>query len=65
MAHPKSKISKQRKRKRRTHKKLAIPTISICKVTGEAHQMHKAYWHEGSMYYKGQVVIQAAEEAIA
>ena len=23
--------------------------------------MHRAYWHEGSMYYKGQVVIQAKE----
>lgn len=62
MAHPKSKISKQRKRKRRTHKKLTEPQISICTVTGEAHQTHRAYWHEGSMYYNGKVVIQAAEE---
>ncbi len=62
MAHPKSKISKQRKRKRRTHKKLIEPQISICGTTGEAHQMHRAYWHEGSMYYRGQVVIEGTED---
>ena len=62
MAHPKSRISKQRKRKRRTHKKAAFPTVAICKNTGEPHLYHRAYWHDGSMYYKGQVVIEAAEE---
>lgn len=62
MAHPKSRISKQRKRKRRTHKKATAPTVAICKTTGEAHLYHRAYWHEGSMYYKGQVVIAAEEE---
>jgi large subunit ribosomal protein L32 len=63
MAHPKSRVSKQRKNKRRTHHKAAMPTIAICKTTGESHMMHRAYWHEGSMYYKGQVVIQAKEVA--
>ena len=62
MAHPKSKISKQRKRKRRTHKKLTIPTIAKCPTTGEPHLYHRAYWLEGNMYYKGNIVIQAAEE---
>lgn len=62
MAHPKSKISKQRKRKRRTHIKAPVPQISIDKSTGEAHQFHRAYWLDGSMYYRGQVVIEAAEE---
>ena len=62
MAHPKSRISKQRKRKRRTHKKATTAQISICKTTGVAHQMHRAYWHEGNMYYKGQVVIEAEAE---
>ncbi len=62
MAHPKSRISKQRKRKRRTHLKAAIPQIATCKETGEAHLYHRAYWHDGSMYYKGQMVIQAVEE---
>jgi large subunit ribosomal protein L32 len=62
MAHPKSKISKQRKRKRRTHKKLQEPTIAICKTTGEPHLYHRSYWYEGEMYYKGKVVIQAEED---
>jgi len=62
MAHPKSRISKQRKRKRRTHKKATPATIAICKNTGEAHQFHRAYEHEGAMYYKGRVLIEAPEE---
>lgn len=63
MAHPKSRISKQRKRKRRTHKKDTPAQIAVCKTTGTPHIFHRAYWHEGNMYYKGQVVIEAAEEA--
>jgi len=59
MAHPKSRISKQRKRKRRTHKKAALPQVSICKTTGESHIYHRAYWVDGDMYYKGQVVIKS------
>ncbi len=61
MAHPKSRISKQRKRKRRTHKKAILPTLSTCPTTGEVHERHRAFWSEGSLYYKGQVVIQAEE----
>jgi large subunit ribosomal protein L32 len=57
MAHPKSRISKQRKHKRRTHKKVIAPNVVVCSVTGEPHMWHRAYWHEGSMYYKGQVVV--------
>lgn len=60
MAHPKSRISKQRKRKRRTHKKATMPQFVICQNTGEAHQRHHAYETEdGSLYYKGKVLIQA------
>lgn len=59
MAHPKSKISKQRKRKRRTHYKAATPTVAKCPTTGESHQYHRAYWLDGSMYYRGRVVIEA------
>ena len=57
MAHPKSKISKQRKRKRRTHKKLTLPQLSQCKTTGETHLRHRAYWHEGDLYYKGNILV--------
>lgn len=59
MAHPKSKISKQRKRTRRTHKVEKVGQIATCKVTGETHLMHRAYMHEGDMYYKGKVLIAA------
>ncbi len=62
MAHPKSRISKQRKRKRRTHKKAALPTVAKCPTTGEKHQYHRTYWLDGNMYYRGQIVIQAEEE---
>jgi len=59
MAHPKSRISKQRKRKRRTHQKAPEPQIAICKVTGEPHLYHRAYYHDGDMYYRGKVVLKA------
>jgi large subunit ribosomal protein L32 len=62
MAHPKSKISKQRKRKRRTHIKATAPNVAICSKTGEAHLWHRAYWHEGDLYYRGRVLIKAEEE---
>lgn len=62
MAHPKSRISKQRKRKRRTHKKATAPQVAICSKTGQPHLYHRAYWHEGELYYKGQLVIEAAQE---
>ena len=63
MAHPKSKISKQRKRKRRTHKKLALPTIAKCPTTGEPHLYHRAYiTDDGTMYYKGNIVIKGDED---
>ncbi len=62
MAHPKSRISKQRKRKRRTHIKATAPNVVVCKTTGEAHLWHRAYWHEGDLYYRGKVLIKADEE---
>ena len=30
----------------------------ICPTTGEAHLPHRAFWHEGKLYYKGKVVIE-------
>jgi len=61
MAHPKSRISKTRKRKRRTHKKAASQQIAVCKQTGEAHLYHHAYYHEGDLYYKGNKIVEAEE----
>ncbi|MFT5753989.1 MAG: large subunit ribosomal protein L32 [Flavobacterium sp.] len=61
MAHPKRKISKTRRDKRRTHYKAIPAQIATCPITGEAHLYHRAYWHEGKMYYRGQVVIDKSE----
>ncbi len=62
MAHPKSRISKSRKRKRRTHKKIEAPHYAICKTTGEAHQYHRAYEVDGNLYYKGKLLTQLDED---
>ncbi len=62
MAHPKRKISKTRRDKRRTHYKAAVPTLTTDSVTGETHLRHRAYWHEGKMYYRGRVVIDSEVE---
>jgi large subunit ribosomal protein L32 len=58
MAHPRSKQSKTRSRKRRTHYKLEIPQVAVCSKTGESHLYHRAYWHEGKLYYKGKVAFE-------
>ena len=42
MAHPKRKISKTRRDKRRTHYKVSDSQIATCKTTGEAHLYHRA-----------------------
>lgn len=58
MAHPKRKISKTRRDKRRTHKrKAAVQAHSICPTTGETHLPHRAFWYEDKLYYKGQVIL--------
>lgn len=65
MAHPKSKVSKQRRDKRRTHQKAAMPTVATCKTTGEKHMYHRAYKDaDGNMYYRGKLLIKVAEEEI-
>jgi large subunit ribosomal protein L32 len=61
MAHPKRKTSKTRIYKRITHNKATVAQIATCTITGEAHLYHRAYWHEGKMYYRGQVVIDKTE----
>lgn len=65
MAHPKRKISKTRRDKRRTHYKAADRQIATCTTTGEAHQYHRAHWHEGKLYYRGKILIDNSEQAEA
>ena len=65
MAHPKSRISKQRKRKRRTHYKATTPALTVCQTTGENHMPHRAYYDsEGNMYYNGNLLVKAPEVEI-
>ena len=65
MAHPKRKISKTRRDKRRTHYKASDQQIATGGATGEAHLYHRAHWHEGKLYYRGKVLIDSSETAEA
>jgi|TARA_Y200000002_G_scaffold352083_1_gene330566 large subunit ribosomal protein L32 len=65
MAHPKRKISKTRRDKRRTHYKAEMPQVAVCSKTGESHLYHRAYWHEGKLYYRGKVLLDNAAETEA
>ena len=58
MAHPKRKISNSRRNNRRSHDHAEVPTMAVCQTTGETHLYHRAYMHEGSLYYKGKIVIE-------
>jgi len=51
MAHPKRKISKSRRDKRRTHYKATAPTLSECPNCGELKLSHRACPNCG--YYAG------------
>ena len=65
MAHPKRKISKTRRDKRRTHYKAIPSQIATCKTTGENHLYHRAHWYEGKLYYRGKVLVDNSETAEA
>lgn len=63
MAHPKTRISKQRRRKRRTHHKLEVPQIATCVTTGEKHLYHRTYQDtEGNTYYRGKLFISVEDK---
>ncbi len=59
MAHPKRKISKQRRNKRRTHINAETPNVAICSNTGAPHLWHRAYMVDGTLYYRGKVLVEA------
>ncbi len=61
MAHPKRKISKTRRDKRRTHYTATLPTLAKCPTTGTVHVYHRAYWVDDDLYYKGKLVMQRSE----
>lgn len=56
MAHPKHKISKARRDKRRTHYKAVAPTLAICQNCGAPVRLHRICEECG--YYKGKQVIE-------
>jgi large subunit ribosomal protein L32 len=62
MAHPKTRVSKQRKRKRRTHYKAVAPNVSVCSKTGTPHMFHRAYEVDGDLYYRGRVLVKGQIE---
>ncbi len=56
MAHPKRKISKQRRNKRRTHDALTVKVIAKCSNCGAAVQYHTVCPECG--YYRGKLAIE-------
>ena len=65
MAHPKKRTSKARKHKRRGVIKADIPQIAKCNTTGKFHVYHRAYEHEGDIYYRGKVLIKNKSEEVS
>lgn len=63
MAHPKSRHSKQRTRKRRTHYKLSTPNVIKCGNCGEAvlshHVCKSCGFYRGKQITKATVVLEA------
>lgn len=55
MANPTRKISVQRKRKRRTHFKLALPGLVTCPECGKQTQSHRVCKSCG--FYKGRTAV--------
>jgi large subunit ribosomal protein L32 len=62
MPHPKHRISKQRRDKRRTHYKATAPTTGVDQTTGEAHLLHRAHWSEDKLVYRGKTVIERVQK---
>ncbi|MBP7184202.1 MAG: 50S ribosomal protein L32 [Saprospiraceae bacterium] len=59
MPNPRNRHSKQRKRTRRAHDHAEMPQLATCKNTNETHIYHRAYTHEGALYYRGRVLVPA------
>ena len=62
MAHPKRRQSHTRGAKRRTHYKAETPNVTVDPVTGTMHVMHRAYYVDGDLYYRGQLVMAAKQK---
>ena len=59
MAVQKSKVTRSKRNKRRTHDSLSGPTLSIDKTTGEVHRRHHV---TADGFYKGKKALDLGEE---
>ena len=59
MAHPKRKISKQRRDKRRTHYKATVKTLATCPNCGATYEYHRVCAECG--HYRGKLAIEKQE----
>ncbi|MCE3007452.1 MAG: 50S ribosomal protein L32 [Bacteroidetes bacterium] len=60
MAHPKRKISRTRRDKRRTHDKITPKPFYIDNVSGEATLYHRVNLESG--YYRGRQMMKGEDE---
>lgn len=60
MPHPKRKISKTRRDKRRTHDKASVPTLAICSNCGTPHLYHRVCNECGTYRGKSVFVVEKA-----
>ena len=56
MAHPKRKISKTRRDKRRTHYKATLPTLGTCSNCGSTVKLHTVCGECG--FYRGKLAVE-------
>ncbi|GHT15635.1 50S ribosomal protein L32 [Bacteroidia bacterium] len=61
MAHPKSRLSKQRRDKRRTHYKAEVPTLATCSNCGATVEYHTICPECG--FYRGKQVMEKQKVA--
>ena len=61
MAVQQNKVSRSKRDKRRTHDKVANPTLSMDKKTGEMHRRHHV---SADGFYRGKQVIEAKVENV-
>ena len=59
MAVQKSKVTRSRRGKRRTHDSFSDPTLSTDKTTGEVHRRHHV---TADGFYKGKKVLDLGED---
>lgn len=59
MAVQKSKVTRSRRNKRRTHDSLSNPTLSVDKTSGEVHRRHHV---TADGFYKGKKVLDLGDE---